>query len=80
MIERNVITDCAEKAGFGGVSRNMLYTRLAKFAEEIAAWNTQRNSRTCEEIGNRFRHKETEFTDGQMDGAYQCAEVLAKNR
>lgn len=80
MIDRNVINDCAQRAGFGGVSRNQLYTRLALFAEAIAEWNTKQNSKACEELGNVFRSVNTEFADGQMDGAYQCAELLAKKK
>lgn len=78
MIDRNVINECAQRAGFGGVSRNQLYTRLALFAEAIAEWNAKQNSKSCEELGNTFRSVNTEFADGQMDGAYQCAEMLAK--
>lgn len=80
MIDRNIINDCAQRAGFGGVSRTQLYTRLALFAEAIAEWNTQQNSKTCEQLGNQFKAINTEFADGQMDGAYQCAELLTKKK
>lgn len=80
MIDRNVVMECAQKAGFGGVSRNQLYTRLSLFADEIAEWATKQNSKACEDLGNKFRSINTEFADGQMDGAYQCAELLAKKK
>lgn len=80
MIERIIVMECAERAGFGGVSRSQLYTRLALFAESIAAHVTRQNSLECEQIGNRFKQTNTEFADGQMDGAYQCAEHLAQRK
>lgn len=80
MIDREIIMDCAQRAGFGGVSRSQLYTRLSIFAQHIATWNTAANARVCDGIGDDLRNVRTEFADGQMDGAYKCAEALRNHK
>lgn len=76
MISREVIMDCAQRAGFGGQSRNQLYTRLALFAHHLKTWNDLQHAQICKEIGDGFAALDNEFADGQMDGAYKCADAL----
>lgn len=76
MIERAVILDCAERAGFGGSQRANLLPRLIRFAQFIADHQRGLHAEACNTMGDAFRILGTEFSDGQMDGAYQCAEMI----
>lgn len=76
MIDRQLVLDCAEKAGFGGQSRPTILPRLLKFAALISEQQRRYDAAACWEIGKKFCDAQTEFSDGQMDGAYQCAERL----
>lgn len=80
MIDRDLVMDFAQRAGFGGVSRTQLYTRIAKLAELVHEWSVQQHVATCNAIGDRYKTKDGEFFEGQMDGAYQCAETINKLR
>jgi hypothetical protein len=73
---RTDILHCAERAGFGGVLRASLSPRLIRFAELILDSERQRLSGLCNDLGDAFQSLQTDFADGQMDGAYQCAEVI----
>lgn len=76
MIERSVVLDCAERAGFGGMQRANLLPRLMKFAQLIADHQRSQHAEACSALGDAFRILNTEFADGQMDGAYRCAEII----
>lgn len=75
MNNRHLILDLASRAGFGGESRVKLHKKLALFAALIA----EHHADLCNQIGDQYRDGTTEFRDGQMDGAYQCAEIINKN-
>lgn len=75
-MKREDILDCAEKAGFGGMLRVTMYPRLAKFADLISELHQQQLAGMCNELGDAFQLLSTEFSEGQMDGAYQCAEIV----
>jgi hypothetical protein len=76
MIDKASIIDMACRAGFGGVSRNRLYSKLNLFAEQVSNWTATRDAQLCNEIAAKFKEANTEFRDGQMDGAYQCEEII----
>lgn len=76
MIDRATALDFAEKAGFGGQSRAALLPRLLAFANQVADWQKSKDARVCSVVGDSFKSVNTEFADGQMDGAYRCAELL----
>lgn len=76
MIDRQVIMDCAEQAGFGGASRPKLLPRLERFAELLLEHQQHRYVDACVALGDAFEILKTEFSDGQMDGAYRCAEII----
>lgn len=80
MIPREVVLDFAEQAGFGGQSRATLLPRLIKFAELLTSWQRTNDALLCYGVGNRFSAKGELFSDGQMDGAFQCAETLEGKR
>lgn len=76
MIDRGVVLSCAEAAGFGGQTRSIMLPRLMKFAALIAEQQRKQDAQQCWRIGTGFSDDPTEFRDGQMDGAYQCAEAI----
>lgn len=76
MIDRQVIMDCAERAGFGGATRPKLFPRLEHFAQLILEHQQHRYVDACVALGDAFEILKTEFSDGQMDGAYRCAEII----
>lgn len=76
MIDRGVVLSCAEAAGFGGQTRSIMLPRLMKFAALIAEQQRKLDAKKCWALGAGFCADESEFRDGQMDGAYQCAELI----
>lgn len=76
MINREIVLSCAEAAGFGGQTRAIMLPRLMKFAAYIAAEQRRIDARICWNKGKTFDTDTSEFQDGQMDGAYQCAELI----
>jgi hypothetical protein len=76
MIPKEIVLDYAEKSGFGGIQRASILPRLKKFAEMISEYQKHRCADMCIDLGDKFKVKNTEFSDGQMDGAYQCSEVM----
>lgn len=78
MIDRATVLRCAERAGFGGQNRVKLLPRLMMFAELIAEYQQNRDALLCNAIGDTFKDSATEFSDGQMDGCYHCAELIVK--
>lgn len=76
MIDRHLILDCAERAGFGGAQRAQLFPKLALFAQFMLENQKQQYVEACNALGDAFEILKTEFADGQMDGAYQCAEKI----
>lgn len=80
MIPKEIVLDCAVKSGFGAIQRASLGPRLQKFADMIAEYQKHRCADACIVLGDKFRAIQAEFNDGQMDGAYQCAEVIKHER
>lgn len=78
MIDRHIVLDCAEVAGFGGQTRNVMLPRLLKFAALIAQKQRHIDAEHCSAIGKSFADGTSEFSDGQMDGAFKCADSLEK--
>lgn len=76
MINREIILSCAEAAGFGGQTRAIMLPRLMKFAAYIAAEQRRIDAQLCWNKGKTFDSDASEFRDGQMDGAFQCAEQI----
>lgn len=79
MIDRDVLLSFAQQAGFGGIDRVRLISKLTAFAGFIEDHQNQVDALFCSRLGDDFSKIETEFADGQMDGAYQCAEKLRKS-
>lgn len=76
MIDRGIVLSCAEAAGFGGQTRAIMLPRLLRFATYIAAEQKRIDAQICWNKGKAFDTDTSEFRDGQMDGAYQCAELI----
>lgn len=69
----------AEEAGFGGVLRRTLAARIKILVDLAVAKERQACSDLCTEHGDLLKHStEDDFKDGQMDGAYQCAELILR--
>lgn len=79
MINRGVVLSCAEAAGFGGQTRSIMLPRLLKFAALIAAEQRKVDANKCLAKASAFKQDDSEFHDGQMDGAYQCAEAIEEH-
>jgi hypothetical protein len=79
MINRDIILSCAEAAGFGGHTRASMLPRLIKFAAHIATEQRRIDAQICWNKGKSFDTDTSEFCDGQMDGAYQCADLIEGN-
>lgn len=77
MIDRSIVLRCAEQAGFGGQTRATMLPRLIRFATFIAEHQRSRDATLCNAIGDTYKDMATEFGDGQMDGCYRCAELIA---
>lgn len=75
-MNKTIVLDFAQKAGFGAIARVRDGKKLMHFAEMIVAWKAEVDAATCTAIADKFKEAETDFRDGQMDGAYQCAEAI----
>lgn len=78
MIDKYLVMEFAEQCGFGGTNRPRLYPRLQLFAELCAKWENRNCLAACNELGAAFGQLSTEFTDGQMDGAFLCADTIER--
>ncbi len=76
MIDKAMVLSFAQQAGFDGVDRVKNCRRLMHFAELVAEWKAEQDTSACRAVGDMFKPLGTEFSDGQMDGAYRCAEIL----
>jgi len=68
----------AAEAGFGGVLRRAMMPRIKALVDLAIESERAACIQLCIDRGNFYKNlEESEFREGQMDGAYSCAELIS---
>ena len=71
----------ASDAGFGGVLRRTMASRIKTLVDLAIQQERLACADLCTLRADEYKEMESdEFRDGQMDGSYQCAEMILKRK